>query len=99
MFTVLACFFKLEVLSRHKLVNPSPHSIVRWFAKDLGVKLNDFVMDDVNTFYLVHGLRKRTYTVQASPDILKYKLRKSERGKSPDQLLQQALQKVPRGKK
>lgn len=79
----------------------SLHSIVRWFVKELGVKLNPFVMDDINTFYMVHGLRKRTYAVKANPDILKYKLPKRERGKSADQLLQQALQKVfyVRGKK
>ncbi|KAM7009333.1 L-amino-acid oxidase-like [Tautogolabrus adspersus] len=73
---------------------PSYHLIIRWFAKELGVKLNPFVMDDMNTFYLVHGLRKKTYAVKANPDILKYKLPKSERGKSADQLLQRALDKV-----
>uniref|UniRef100_A0A671UUZ8 Amine oxidase n=1 Tax=Sparus aurata TaxID=8175 RepID=A0A671UUZ8_SPAAU len=73
---------------------PSYHQIVRWFAQDLGVKLNKFVMEDINSFYLVHGLRKRTYAVKENPAILKYKLRKSERGKTPDQLLQQALKKV-----
>ncbi|XP_070785762.1 L-amino-acid oxidase-like [Enoplosus armatus] len=73
---------------------PSYHRIVRWFAEELGVKLNTFVMDDINTFYMVHGIRKRTYAVKANPDILKYKLPKWERGKSPDQLLQEALQKV-----
>ncbi|XP_070849411.1 L-amino-acid oxidase-like [Chaetodon trifascialis] len=73
---------------------PSFHRIVRWFAEELGVKLNKFIMENINTFYLVHGLRKRTYAVKANPDILKYKLPKSERGKSPDQLVQQALQKV-----
>ncbi|XP_051251156.1 L-amino-acid oxidase [Dicentrarchus labrax] len=73
---------------------PSFHYIVRWFANKLGVKLNPFIMEDINTFYLVHGLRKKTYAVKTNPDILKYKLPKSERGKSPDQLLQQALQKV-----
>ncbi|XP_067379988.1 L-amino-acid oxidase-like isoform X1 [Channa argus] len=73
---------------------PSFHLIVRWFATHLGLKINNFIMDDNNTFYLVHGLRKRTYAVKADPDILKYKLPESERGKSADQLLQQALQKV-----
>ncbi|XP_035850172.1 L-amino-acid oxidase-like isoform X2 [Sander lucioperca] len=73
---------------------PSTHNIVRWFADELGVKLNPFSMTDDNTFYLIHGLRKRTYAVKANPDILKYKLPKSERGKSANQLLQQALQKV-----
>uniref|UniRef100_UPI0037E7D729 L-amino-acid oxidase-like n=1 Tax=Semicossyphus pulcher TaxID=241346 RepID=UPI0037E7D729 len=73
---------------------PSSHKIVRWFAEELGVKLNKFVMEDINTFYMVRGLRKRTYAVKANPDILKYKLPKSEKGKSADKLLQQALKKV-----
>ncbi|KAI3375921.1 hypothetical protein L3Q82_003769 [Scortum barcoo] len=73
---------------------PSNHHIVRWFAKELGVKLNKFIMDDINTFYFVHGQLKKTYSVKVNPDILKYKLPKRERGKSADELLQQALQKV-----
>uniref|UniRef100_A0A3B4XDI8 Amine oxidase n=1 Tax=Seriola lalandi dorsalis TaxID=1841481 RepID=A0A3B4XDI8_SERLL len=72
---------------------PNFHHIVRWFAKELGVKLNEFIMEDLNTFYLVHGLRKRTYAVKANPDILKYNLNKSERGKLAEELLQRALQK------
>ncbi|XP_044198394.1 L-amino-acid oxidase-like [Thunnus albacares] len=73
---------------------PSFHLIVRWFAKELGVELKKFVMEDMNTFYLVNGVRKRTYAVKANPDILKYQLPETERGKSADQLLQQALKKV-----
>ncbi|XP_068444371.1 L-amino-acid oxidase-like [Clinocottus analis] len=73
---------------------PSFHRIARWFAQKLRVKLNTFLMEDINTFYLVHGLRRRTYAVKADPDILKYKLPRRERGKTADQLLQRALQKV-----
>ncbi|CAI5660948.1 unnamed protein product [Oreochromis niloticus] len=73
---------------------PNNHKIIRWFIKEMGLKLNPFIMYDPNTFYLVHGLRKRTYAVTANPDILNYKLPESERGKSADQLLLQALQKV-----
>nr|P86810.2 RecName: Full=L-amino-acid oxidase; AltName: Full=Antiparasitic protein; Short=APP; AltName: Full=Serum L-amino-acid oxidase; Short=SR-LAAO; Flags: Precursor [Siganus canaliculatus]ADW77183.1 serum L-amino acid oxidase [Siganus canaliculatus] len=73
---------------------PSDHSIFRWFAKTLGVKLNPFIMDDHNTFYFVNGLLKRTYTVEANPDILNYKVRSSEKGKSANTLFQDALQKV-----
>ncbi|XP_054457227.1 L-amino-acid oxidase-like [Anoplopoma fimbria] len=73
---------------------PRSHRIVGWFAKKLEVKLNEFIMEDINTYYLVHGRLKRTYAVKANPDILKYKLPKRERRKSADQLLQQALQKV-----
>ncbi|XP_034021025.1 L-amino-acid oxidase-like [Thalassophryne amazonica] len=73
---------------------PSFHHIVHWFVKKLGVKLNEFIMDDMNTFYLVHGLRKKTYAVNTNPDILKYKLPKRERRVSAYELLQRALQKV-----
>lgn len=51
-------------------------------------------MVDPNTFYLIRGQRKRTYAVKADPDILKYDLPESEKGKLADDLLQQALQKV-----
>ncbi|XP_040887590.1 L-amino-acid oxidase-like [Toxotes jaculatrix] len=73
---------------------PSSHRIVRWFAQKLGVKLNKFIMADPNTFYLVNGLRERTYTVQKNPDVLKYEVLESEKHKSADELLQLALQKV-----
>ncbi|TDG99388.1 hypothetical protein EPR50_G00193810 [Perca flavescens] len=73
---------------------PSTHQIVRWFADDLKVKLNNFIMYDPNTFYLVNGLLKKTYTVQNDPDVLKYNVTPSEKGKSADELLQKALQKV-----
>lgn len=72
----------------------SVNSIVHWFVKKLGLKLNKFIMFDPNTFYLVNGLLKRTYAVKADPDILNYKVRGSEKRKSADDLLQQALQKV-----
>ncbi|KAK5893097.1 hypothetical protein CgunFtcFv8_006002 [Champsocephalus gunnari] len=73
---------------------PSFHHIVRWFAKELGVKLNPFIMEDVNTFILVNGLLKKTSAVKADPNILEYNVWDSERGKSADQLMQGALQKV-----
>nr|XP_046236086.1 L-amino-acid oxidase-like isoform X2 [Scatophagus argus] len=54
---------------------PDFHHIVHWFAKHLGVKLNKFIMDDPNTFYLVNGLRRKTWTVKNNPDVLKYKVK------------------------
>ncbi|KAK2863357.1 hypothetical protein Q5P01_002890 [Channa striata] len=73
---------------------PNFHHIVRWFADKLGVKLKEFAIYDPNTFYLVNHQRKRSYTVKKNPDVLKYKVWKSEKNKSADELLQQALQKV-----
>ncbi|XP_029382350.1 L-amino-acid oxidase-like [Echeneis naucrates] len=73
---------------------PYSHQIVLWFADELGLKLNEFKMEDVNTFYQVQGIRKRTYTVKANPDVLKYNVTECERGRSADRLLDEALQKV-----
>ncbi|XP_030017940.1 L-amino-acid oxidase-like [Sphaeramia orbicularis] len=73
---------------------PSSHLILRWYAANLGVKLNPFIMDDNNTFYFIRGRRERTYAVKANPDILQYNLPEDERGMSANKLLQKALQKV-----
>lgn len=56
--------------------------------------MNEFVMNDGNTYYLVNGLRKRTKVVQENPDVLKYNVWESERRESADMLLQRALKKV-----
>ncbi|XP_042368702.1 L-amino-acid oxidase-like [Plectropomus leopardus] len=73
---------------------PSFHHIVLWIADKLGVKLNDFVMDDPNTFYFVNGVLENTSTVQSNPDILNYDVLPTEKGKSADELLQEALKAV-----
>ncbi|KAM3598548.1 uncharacterized protein V6R79_019346 [Siganus canaliculatus] len=73
---------------------PSHHRIVHWFVEKLGVPLNEFIMDDNNTFYFVNGRRERTQAVKENPDILKYKVSNNEKGKSADELLQEALQTV-----
>lgn len=77
-----------------KLQTSSFNRIVRWFIKKMGLKLNEFIMYDDNTWYRVHDLQKRTYAVTANPDVLKYKLPECEKGKSAEELLQKALQKV-----
>ena len=51
-------------------------------------------MSDDNTFYLVNGVRERTYVVQENPDVLKYNVSENEKGISADDLLDRALQKV-----
>ncbi|KAK2809552.1 hypothetical protein Q5P01_000508 [Channa striata] len=73
---------------------PSFHKIVLWFAETLGVKLNNFTMDDNHTFYHVNGRREKTSTVQSNPDILQYKVLEREKGISANSLLQRALKKM-----
>ncbi|XP_076144939.1 L-amino-acid oxidase-like [Alosa pseudoharengus] len=74
---------------------PSFHHIVRWLARDLKLKLNDFIMADNQTYCLVNGgPRQKTFQVEDNPNILNYNVSAEERDKSADELLQQALQKV-----
>ncbi|KAM6949258.1 L-amino-acid oxidase-like [Aplochiton taeniatus] len=73
---------------------PSFHQILQTFASKFGVSLNAFVEADINTYYLVNGLRFKTYAVDSDPDILNYTLNREERGKSADDLLDMALSKI-----
>ncbi|CAB1456517.1 unnamed protein product [Pleuronectes platessa] len=73
---------------------PSTHEIIRWYVKSLGLKLNEFIMTHPKTFYLVNGIKKRTFEVNADPDNMGYNLEGHEKGRSADELLQQALEKV-----
>uniref|UniRef100_A0A671UU45 L-amino-acid oxidase-like n=1 Tax=Sparus aurata TaxID=8175 RepID=A0A671UU45_SPAAU len=56
-------------------------------------KLNNFIMDDNHTFYLVNRVLTTTKTVKEDPDILQYNVTRQEKGMSADKLLQQATQK------
>nr|XP_019965163.1 PREDICTED: L-amino-acid oxidase-like [Paralichthys olivaceus] len=73
---------------------PSSHRILHWFVKSLELKLNKFIMTNPNTYYLVNEIKKWTKEVNEHPDILGYNLEEQEKGKSADELLQKALQKV-----
>uniref|UniRef100_A0A3Q2QDY5 Amine oxidase n=1 Tax=Fundulus heteroclitus TaxID=8078 RepID=A0A3Q2QDY5_FUNHE len=73
---------------------PETHHIVHRFAKKLGLKFRNFTMDNNMTYYLVNEVKKRNYEVKENPDILGYNVNKNEKGKSAEELLQLALQKV-----
>lgn len=59
-----------------------------------GLKLKTFRMADPNTSYLVNGVRRKTSEVTLNPDVLGYQVWSSERGRSAQQLRQQAEQPV-----
>jgi hypothetical protein len=60
----------------------------------MGLGLNPFIQDDINTYYHVNGLLQKTYRVKENPDVLNYPLTDKERGKSAGQLFDLALWKV-----
>uniref|UniRef100_A0A7N6AES9 Amine oxidase domain-containing protein n=1 Tax=Anabas testudineus TaxID=64144 RepID=A0A7N6AES9_ANATE len=74
---------------------PTTHKIVLDFnEKHLGVTLNEFRIEDNDTFYLVNGKKVKEAKVKSKPDILNYSVLDCEKGKSADKLLQYALKKV-----
>ncbi|NXA43878.1 OXLA oxidase, partial [Eudromia elegans] len=70
---------------------PSKHRLVREFIRQFQLKLNPFIHTDKNTWYLVNGVKARAEEVSRNPDILKYPVKPSERGKSAEQLYREAL--------
>ncbi|XP_065520949.1 L-amino-acid oxidase isoform X3 [Lathamus discolor] len=73
---------------------PTKHRLVREFIRQFGLKLNPFIQTDENTWYLLNGTRVRAKEVNRNPNILKYPVEPSERGKSADQLYREALRKA-----
>ncbi|XP_012675642.1 L-amino-acid oxidase [Clupea harengus] len=73
---------------------PSFHKILLSLVAKLGLQLNTFIQDDENTFYYVNGLLQRTSTVKENPDVLRYPLNDTEKGKSAGQLFDMALWKI-----
>uniref|UniRef100_W5MFW5 Amine oxidase n=1 Tax=Lepisosteus oculatus TaxID=7918 RepID=W5MFW5_LEPOC len=60
----------------------------------LGVPVNKFFQDDINTYYYVNGVKSKTYTVENNPDVLRYPVSARERGRSAAQLFDMALWKI-----
>ncbi|NWS77906.1 OXLA oxidase, partial [Crotophaga sulcirostris] len=73
---------------------PGKHRLVREFIRQFGLKLNPFIQMDDNAWYFLNGTRRRVKEVKRNPDILKYPVKPSERGKSADQLFREALDKA-----
>uniref|UniRef100_A0A8C3G616 Amine oxidase n=2 Tax=Cyclopterus lumpus TaxID=8103 RepID=A0A8C3G616_CYCLU len=73
---------------------PSFHRILLSFASKFQIRLNAFIQDDRNTYYLINGVRQKTHAVGNNPDVLNYSLREGERGKSATELFGQTLWKV-----
>lgn len=68
--------------------------ILRNITSKLGLKLNKFIEEDINTYYYINGQLHKTYKVKANPDVLNYPVRDDEKGKSAFQLFNESLWKV-----
>ncbi|XP_060799818.1 L-amino-acid oxidase-like [Neoarius graeffei] len=73
---------------------PNIHWILMNVTLQLGLKLNKFIEEDINTYYYIRGLLHKTYKVKQNPDVLNYPLREEEKGKSAIELFSESLSKI-----
>ncbi|KAM6148989.1 L-amino-acid oxidase-like [Erethizon dorsatum] len=73
---------------------PVNHRLSREFIRKSGLTLRDFCASNNQTWVLVNRVRQRLGAVQANPDLLGYKVRANEAGKTAEQLFKESLRKV-----
>ncbi|XP_035924063.1 L-amino-acid oxidase isoform X1 [Halichoerus grypus] len=73
---------------------PSSHRILHELCKSLGLNLTKFTQYDENTWIEVNNLKLRNYVVEKMPEKLGYKLRPREKGHSPEEIYQMALNRA-----
>ncbi|KAM4652154.1 L-amino-acid oxidase-like [Discoglossus pictus] len=73
---------------------PIFHKIVLTYIEKFKLKLSEFIQYNLNTWYAVNNVIKRTYAGDDNPDILGYKVKNSEKGKSAAQLYKESLAKI-----
>nr|AAO17038.1 interleukin-4 induced gene-1 protein [Mus musculus]AAO17039.1 interleukin-4 induced gene-1 protein [Mus musculus] len=73
---------------------PSSHRILHKLCRTLGLNLTQFTQYDENTWTEVHNVKLRNYVVEKMPEKLGYNLNNRERGHSPEDIYQMALNKA-----
>lgn len=63
-------------------------------CRSLGLNLTQFTQYDENTWTELNDVRLRNYVVEKMPEKLGYDLSHRERGRSPEDIYQMALNKV-----
>ncbi|KAK2088955.1 interleukin 4 induced 1 [Saguinus oedipus] len=74
---------------------PSSHRILHKLCQGLGLNLTKFTQYDKNTWTEVHEVKLRNYMVEKLPEKLGYALRPQEKGHSPEDIYQMALNQSP----
>ncbi|XP_003479540.1 L-amino-acid oxidase-like [Cavia porcellus] len=73
---------------------PVNHRLTQEFIQKSKLILTDFCSCNNQTWVLVNRVRQRLGAVQANPDLLGYKVRPHEAGKTAEQLFEESLRKV-----
>ncbi|XP_045439790.1 L-amino-acid oxidase [Pipistrellus kuhlii] len=74
---------------------PKSHRLVHTYVKKLGLKLNNFIHYNANTWYLINGQRYRMREVKANPEILGYSRNPTEKGDHAENLSHQPTASLP----
>ncbi|EPY89157.1 Interleukin-4 induced protein 1 precursor-like protein [Camelus ferus] len=73
---------------------PSSHRILHELCKSLGLNLTKFTQYDENTWTEVNEVKLRNYVVEKMPEKLGYPLHPKEKGHSPEEIYQMALNRA-----
>ncbi|XP_069857023.1 L-amino-acid oxidase isoform X1 [Dipodomys merriami] len=73
---------------------PSSHRILHELCKSLGLNLTKFTQYDENTWTEVNDIKLRNYVVEKMPEKLGYTLSMAEKGHSPEDIYQMALNRA-----
>ncbi|XP_049756274.1 L-amino-acid oxidase isoform X2 [Elephas maximus indicus] len=73
---------------------PSSHRILHKLCRSLGLNLTHFIQYDENTWTEVNSVKLRNYVVEKMPEKLGYNLRPREKGHSPEEIYQMALNRA-----
>ncbi|ERE70138.1 L-amino-acid oxidase isoform X3 [Cricetulus griseus] len=73
---------------------PSSHRILHMLCRSLGLNLTQFTQYDENTWTEVNDVKLRNYVVEKMPEKLGYDLSHREKGHSPEDIYQMALDKA-----
>ncbi|KAL1776928.1 L-amino-acid oxidase-like [Sigmodon hispidus] len=73
---------------------PESHKLTHAYVKKFGLKLNKFIQNDNNTWFLLNEKRYRAWEVRANPELLGYSVNPTEKNKTAQYLFHQAITKI-----
>ena len=73
---------------------PRVHHLTMAYVEKFGLSFSPFTMNNPQGFYYLHGQKHRAAEVEANPDVLGFEVVEMERGKTANQLWEEALRPI-----
>ncbi|KAF7655778.1 hypothetical protein LDENG_00051030 [Lucifuga dentata] len=73
---------------------PDFNEILLLVLRQMDIKVNSFFENSNNTYYYLNGVKATSQEAEKNPDIFNYDVREDEKGKTADQLFDEALKSV-----